>query len=383
MFGNLKELPIPVGKYTVGVKQMDFIDQSRKQVFDFEDTNSFRELPVVLYYPSDSNEGKQCADYMPAEVANVMSKTSHRLVSKNIYKIKTHCYKEIAISTKKDNFPVILFNHGYGTYIESSTILLSNLASAGYIVVSIGHPYEAVAVKYLDGRVVKQHKDAIKRMNLSESDFKKSKVIELDELATELSKYVHDVNNPFENFKIWQKDSSFILDELENLNTGKIESIFKNKLNLGLGVGIFGHSFGGTTAVQTCLKDKRVKCGINLDGSGFCNDLFNDIKKPFMFIGSRNTGKTMKIVHKYNSEDSSIVLVGDTEHSGYTDGLFIARQLNLFNLIGKREKYDFNEIYTKYVMSFFDKYLLSNDDIEFIDIKYDNVDFEEKKKSLV
>jgi len=39
LFGNLKELPKPVGKYSVGITQLDFTDSSRKKVFAFEEDN--------------------------------------------------------------------------------------------------------------------------------------------------------------------------------------------------------------------------------------------------------------------------------------------------------------------------------------------------------
>ena len=43
LLGNLKELPKPVGKYLVGITQLDFTDKSRKKVFPFE-----WELQVIL-----------------------------------------------------------------------------------------------------------------------------------------------------------------------------------------------------------------------------------------------------------------------------------------------------------------------------------------------
>ena len=33
LFGNLKELPKPLGKHIVGITQLDFTDKSRKKVF--------------------------------------------------------------------------------------------------------------------------------------------------------------------------------------------------------------------------------------------------------------------------------------------------------------------------------------------------------------
>ena len=45
-----------------------------------------------------------------------------------------------------------------------------------------------------------------------------------------------------------------------------------------------GHSFGGRTAVRATRKDKRVKCGINLDGGVQEDDADNPSSTPFMFM---------------------------------------------------------------------------------------------------
>ena len=68
------------------------------------------------------------------------------LFSKNVAKVKTNCYKNVPIASSEDNYPVIIFNHGYSGHTMQSTILCSDLASSGYIVVSVGHPYEASGV---------------------------------------------------------------------------------------------------------------------------------------------------------------------------------------------------------------------------------------------
>ena len=158
LLGNLKELPKPVGKYLVGITQLDFTDKSRKKVFPFEEDNTFREIPVTIFYPAESNEGRDSAPYSSPELLEVLSKITFGLVSKNVAKVKTNCYKDVPIASSKDKYPVIIFNHGYGGYTMQSTILCSDLASSGYIVVSVGHPHEASGVKYLDGKVIKMDK---------------------------------------------------------------------------------------------------------------------------------------------------------------------------------------------------------------------------------
>lgn len=389
LFKNSKELPKPVGKYIVGITQLDFVDRSRKKVFPFEEDNAFREIPVKIFYPCQSNENKNSAPYSSAEVLEVIDKMAFGLFSKNAAKVKTNCYENVEIAASEDKYPVIIFNHGYASYTMQSTILCSDLASSGYIVVSIGHPYEASSVKYLDGRIIKMPKNTQKNMR-SSSYFKSlvevfkasTKEYYSDIKAMEIAedRYLKDYKSLTDNIKIWVEDTVFVAERLSDLNEGKIESIFKNKLKLDLGIGITGHSYGGATAAQTCLNDNRFVAGINIDG-GTCGDyLYKDIKTPFMLLGTHLIKNVSRTTYIYNTEDTYMVILDNTGHLGYCDALFIARQANIVNRIGKREKYEFREIVTNYHLKFFEKYLLRNRETELEDLKYNGVQFSQKLK---
>ena len=387
LFGNSKELPKPVGKYLVGITQLDFTDKSRKKVFIFEEDNTFREIPITIFYPAESNKGRDSAPYSSPELLEVLSKITFGLVSKNVAKvIKTNCYKDVPIASSKDKYPVIIFNHGYGGYTMQSTILCSDLASSGYIVVSVGHPHEASGVKYLDGKVIKMDKAIQKNLKsiTSLEYFRKmfaasTKEYYSDIKAMKISEYILKNNDDLaNNVKIWAADSCFIADQLKTLNEGKPESIFHNKLKLDLGIGITGHSYGGATAAQTCLNDRRFVAGINIDGATCGDFAYKDIQKPFMLLGTHLIKNISRTTYIYNTKDTYIVTLDDTQHLGYSDALFISRQANLLKQIGKREKYEFREIVTNYHLKFFEKYLVGDREIELKDLKYNGVEFRQK-----
>lgn len=145
-----------------------------------------------------------------------------------------------------------------------------------------------------------------------------------------------------------------------------------------MGIGIIGHSYGGATAAQACLNSDTFVAGINIDG-GSCGDfLYKDINKPFMLMGTHLIKNISRTTYIYNSKDTYIVTLDDTQHLGYSDGLFISRQINIINQIGKREKYEFREIVTNYHSYFFEKYLVGNQEINLEDLKYDGVEFRQK-----
>ena len=190
--------------------------------------------------------------------------------------------------------------------------------------------------------------------------------------------FLKNIQELNDNVKIWVDDSVFVVEQLSALNEGKIKSIFKNKLKLELGIGITGHSYGGATAAQACLNDRRFVAGINIDGVTCGDFLYKNLKTPFMLLGSHLIKNISRTTYIYNTEDTYIVTLDDTQHLGYSDGLFISRQGNIINQIGKREKYEFREIVTNYHLEFFKKYLLKNQAIELKDLKYDGVEFRQK-----
>lgn len=97
-----------------------------------------------------------------------------------------------------------------------------------------------------------------------------------------------------------------------------------------------------------------------------------------MLMGTHLIKNISRTTYIYNSKDTYIVTLDDTQHLGYSDGLFISRQINIINQIGKREKYEFREIVTNYHSYFFEKYLVGNQEINLEDLKYDGVEFRQK-----
>jgi predicted dienelactone hydrolase len=389
LFRNLKELPKPLGKYIVGIMQLDFTDRSRTKVFPFEKDNAHRKIPVTIFYPAESNGGKDSAPYSSPELLEVLSKMTFGLVSKNVAKVKTNCYENVPIAVNEDKYPVIIFNHGYGSYTMQSTVLCSDLASSGYVVVSVGHPYESSGIKYLDGSVIKMPKiiqKNVQNSSLLETYKHLRKVLKAstkeyysDSQAMQLSEqFLENYQELNKNVKIWVDDSIFIAEQLEALNKGETKSIFRNKLKLDLGIGITGHSYGGATAAQACLTDRRFVAGINIDGASCGEFSYKDIKKPFMLLGTHLIKNISRTTYIYNTEDTYMVILDNTQHLGYSDGLFIFRQGNIINQIGGREKYEFREIVTNCHLKFFEKYLLGNQEVELKDLRYNGFEFRQR-----
>ena len=153
-------------------------------------------------------------------------------------KLRPIVIKNAPIATGKNNYPVIIFNHGYGSYTMQSTVLCSDLASFGYIVVSVGHPYESSGVKYLDDSIIEMP-EIIQKNVKSSSLLEEYKLIRKvskastkeyysDSKAMEMSEqFVKNYQDLNDNVKIWVDDSIFVAEQLSALSEGQTESIFK------------------------------------------------------------------------------------------------------------------------------------------------------------
>lgn len=113
-----------------------------------------------MYYPSDSSEGKTTSTYMFPEVYEMLDEQPLLAALKDAYSIdiKTHCYGDLALSGKEKRFPVLFYVCGGGGSPEWGTVICTDLASMGYVVVSIGHQ-NSTMYKRKDGRLFNVSKD--------------------------------------------------------------------------------------------------------------------------------------------------------------------------------------------------------------------------------
>ena len=166
-----------------------------------------------------------------------------------------------------------------------------------------------------------------------------------------------------------------MLDQMENINNKEVESMFYNQLDLAQGIGIMGHSYGGSTSGQTCWRDSRFCCGVNIDCFNYGEYGFKDIKTPFLSIGANHVKRFGKSSYLMNSEDSYLVTIDRTAHLSFTDLPYLAPILKLFGIFGKRKKQEVTSIVTTYILTFFNKYLTKDLQVTNLEKPYPGVEF--------
>src|SRR5439155_7103170 len=67
--------------------------------------------------------------------------------------VETHAALDAPPLAGRSKLPLLLFSHGYTGLASAYTALLEDLASHGYVVLSVVHPYESVATTLSDGSI--------------------------------------------------------------------------------------------------------------------------------------------------------------------------------------------------------------------------------------
>ena len=131
-------IPHPTGKFKVGSSILFFRDTARIDAFSNEN-NRFRELSVRVWYPASPGNREKRMPYMQRDEARYLAiylkGAAFMLSHYNL--ISTDSY--FNAKPLKGQFPVILYSPS-GSIVENTT-LFQELASNGYIVFSVCHPY--------------------------------------------------------------------------------------------------------------------------------------------------------------------------------------------------------------------------------------------------
>src|SRR5947208_2252349 len=150
------ELPPPTGRYAVGTTAWRVTDSSRHETFTT--SGEFRQVEVLAWYPAAAPRSGGLAAVLREGLAEVRSFAklfgAAETVFDGLAEVRTHAGLDAAPAVTPRKFPVLVFSHGYTGIPSAYTALLEDLASHGYAVLSIVHPYEASAATLADGRVV-------------------------------------------------------------------------------------------------------------------------------------------------------------------------------------------------------------------------------------
>jgi len=329
-------LPEPTGPHLVGTAKLYLVDRARPETFT-PNPDDHRELVIRVWYPAQVEPDAKPAIYL--EDMNFLY--SHMSL------VRTHSYLDAPVSNAQSSYPVLIFSPGHIGMVEQNLTQMEELASQGYIVCGIAHTYHAIVTAFPDGRVVPV--DSTTANYYMQGSFLPRRVYA-------------------ENLRIWTDDTLFLINELESIQAGERDSMFVGKLDLAR-LGMFGVSFGGTTAVQVCSIDDRCQAGVVLDG-GMPTDyvsppIDSPLKQPFMFMSNEDEANRMRRALGTVENTAYSATVRGAKHFDFAaDVALYSPVLKFIKAFGPIDKpfgsidgYRMIKIINDYTLAFFDKHL--------------------------
>jgi len=337
-------LPDLLGPSLVGTVSFELIDHTRLD--PYASPSQSRDLMVSVFYPVQHiRRYKLAPAYTPNYAAYLDAYVG--LVPGTAATTMSKAYQGAYLHTDSNKLPPIVFySSGYGNSRVDYTATLSNLASRGYLVIGVDHPYDANFVDYPDGR------NATRSENFLDPEKPETVDVALD---------------------VRVKDMQFVLDTLStNATVARQIPGVHGKLDGGK-VGMFGHSFGGAATAGAMLVDPRFACGVNMDGTVFGPVVEAGLSNPFMFIDigeshNRTTDASWSTLwSKLRGWKAELSFMGSS-HLAFSDQKILYEQLkktgglpdlgDVYGTIGgEREKV----LEDAYLTAFFDKCFGRND----------------------
>jgi hypothetical protein len=327
------------GPFAVGTAAYHVVDRDRDEP-ESEDPDDDRELMIRAFYPTgptgptEAGAGQRAPYFLNATEGQLNAQLLG-LPADALEVLTTRSTLDAALVEGEERFPVLLFSEGLGTPVAFYTYLLEEIASRGYVVLAISHPYKAGVVVFPDGRV------ALPTPNDGDVEIWRNRVIET-----------------------WSADQRFVAGWIAGLDAAGSGDRMSGRLDLGR-MGVLGHSVGAAASSQSCAEDARFIACSNLDGSVGAAVDPAAIDKPFLLMRSELEESTLAGFFAGLAGTSYRIAIAGADHNDYSDLATVVEVLNrggagilpadlLLGTIGPARGF---ELVTAHVLAFFDTYL--------------------------
>ncbi|WP_240509747.1 alpha/beta hydrolase family protein [Streptomyces malaysiense] len=257
-------LPVPTGPYRVGTVPLHLVDASRPD--PVAGPGRHRELMAAVWYPARKAEDLPRAPWMTEGALRAFLADVGFLLDPALGPL-TAGHVGAPVHRAGHRLPAIVYSHGSGSHRGDHTIMVQELASHGYAVVTVDHTHDTFT-EFPDGRVL---------------------------TPGDVPMYPRD----------FAADLRFLLDCVEGLAAGRNPDVDGKPLPQGLlgaldpqRIGAFGWSKGGTATALTMLADRRVRAGLGIDGP-MQPTITADLDRPFMMMTAVFTRTAMPDVEEF------------------------------------------------------------------------------------
>ncbi|MGH2490400.1 MAG: alpha/beta hydrolase family protein [Candidatus Limnocylindria bacterium] len=234
------ELPAPTGDLAVGRDRFSWVDAVRPEISTPDQTDK-REYVLESWYPAARGSGT-APSYVPD-----LGRVRGGLIQSGEFGwyevlgmqfVRSHARVGADVLEGRPRHPVVVLSPGNATNVEFYAGLAEDLASRGFVVLGINHPYDVAAVALSEGRVA-----------VLPADEPAAMAARVDRIAQRIDERTADVTSVVDRVRL----ADGVLGRLrERIDPERIA--------------VIGHSLGGITAAQACAADLRLRSCANLDG---------------------------------------------------------------------------------------------------------------------
>lgn len=362
-------LPEPAGPFEVGTVDEVLEDPGREEVFT-ANPDDRRRIGVRIWYPGEQTRRIREQYYWDRQgitgKAYSLNSGMGPFWYAHLNRVRTNGHPGAPLSSLEKKFPVVIYSHSFYGLNTENTMLMELLASEGYVVVSIAHTYENILTFLGEDETVPGDLDHFFELYDAHAEREEALYSAFREAADDTTRYdlvrqilaVDDQSTQL--LKIRTDDVLLVLRALKKWNSGN--NMFRSRLDLER-VGILGWSFGGSTAMESCMADTTLKAGINLDGYPY-GPLFNKgdtMRQPFMLIQSESDDIMEKMVGRLQMErvgsQGHYYVIKGAQHTNFWDFPYFFRIYKYIDFWGPIDPMRMLEIEKTFILGFFDRYL--------------------------
>lgn len=266
--------PKVTGEYKVTTSTYTYTDKNRME--EFTDKEQHRSVNVEFWYPKNGN----------------------------------------------GTYPLLVFSHGAYGIKDSNSSTYTELASHGYVVVSIDHPYHSFYTRSEDGTLA-----------MINSDFSHE--------VENMNNGVYSNEEQYNIIQKWMKlrtdDMNFVIDTILKKAEGDNNSLYQH-INTEK-IGVFGHSMGGAASVWLSRERDDIRAIVNIDAPFFSELIYKKEMDDFVASGEDFTTPLLNIYsddvwRQLESNSTYVANKPNNEHfkDAYTTHFKGAKHLTLTDL---------------------------------------------------
>jgi pimeloyl-ACP methyl ester carboxylesterase len=252
----------PTGPLQVGTIRLVAVDSTRAEL-SAAGASEPRRLIVQVWYPAHQSGRERRAPYV-LELDWVAADLAHAVPEVALGAVRTSAWLEAPPLAGR--FPLLVFSHGMNSARYFYTALLQDLASHGFVVAAIDHPFWALTAAFDGGHAIGLAASMASRDQLT---------------SDQIDGYMED------GIGLMAEDQAFVAERLAAL-APRLRRALE-----GMPVGVVGHSMGGMAATLACSRFRVFAACASLDGLVWgregvtpIGEPASSVAKPFLLLTS-------------------------------------------------------------------------------------------------